>query len=90
MAVNSKIIGTGDLNPGDSSIFRVPVTGKKENGRCIITSEKSTTTIQPMDYPDQVTSEILQNGTCLFLIDFGSLTTGEPGEYANFKVKKIK
>jgi hypothetical protein len=88
-SINGKFIGGLNLNPGDSTVCKVPITGKQEGGRfAIYLDEKfeNAYNIQPMDYPFQVTNEILEKATYLFSMNIAE----SEGGWADIKVKKIK
>lgn len=88
-SINGKLIFSLNLNPGDSTIWKVPVTDKRELGRfSIYLDEKyeDSYNIQPMDYPFQVTNEILVKATYLFSMNIA----GSEGGWADIKVKKVK
>ena len=88
-SINGRLIFGLNLNPGDSAVWKVPITGKQEGGRfSIYLDEKfeNAYNIQPMDYPFQVTNEILEKATYLFSMNIAE----SEGGWADIKVKKIK
>jgi hypothetical protein len=83
---DNQIVGASNLKPGDSTICKVHLTGNVNNGRVYAKTKKNVYNIQPMDYPDQVSKEILKKGTYLFLIGIKN----EEGGYLDIEVKKVK
>ncbi|MCX6180437.1 MAG: hypothetical protein NT150_00725 [Bacteroidetes bacterium] len=81
-----QIVGVSNFKSGDSITYKVRVTGEMDHGPVVAYVRKYRYAIQPMDYPDQVSKEILEkDGVYLYLINIKE----EEGGYLDIKVEKV-
>ena len=82
----TQILGASNFKSGDSIVYKIPVTGIMDHGPVVAYVKKYRYAIQPMDYPFQVSKEILvKNGVYLYLINIK-----EEEGYLDVRVNKVK